>query len=244
MVSYEQFSYVYDRLMEDAPYDKWLELVMNERSRGKVLDLGCGTGECSIRLAEKGYDVTAVDLSEQMLSVAHDKAMRNNVNVHLIQQDMRELETNEQYDVITIFCDSLNYVVEEDGVKSTFQRIYNHLKQDGILLFDVHSLHKINDLFVGQTFASNDEDISFIWNSFSGGETGSVEHDLSFFLETDEGLYERFDELHVQRTFHLEEYTRWLEESGFSDIKVTADFLNHTPTDTSERIFFKACKKG
>ncbi|WP_377888411.1 class I SAM-dependent DNA methyltransferase [Alkalihalobacillus sp. R86527] len=244
MDSYEQFSYVYDRLMADAPYDKWTELVLNECSSGKVLDLGCGTGECSLKLADKGFDVTAVDLSEQMLSVAYEKATRNNLNVRFIQQDMRELETADQYDVVTIFCDSLNYITDEQGVKSTFTRIYDHLKPGGVLLFDVHSMHKITNLFVGHTFASNDDDISYIWNSFSGQERGSVEHDLSFFLENEEGLYERFDEVHLQRTFVVEEYSAWLSDLGFRNICITADFSDHSPTETSERIFFKACKKG
>lgn len=244
MDSYEQFSYVYDRLMDEAPYDKWTEIVLNELRSGKVLDLGCGTGECSVRLADKGFDVTAVDLSEQMLSVAHDKAIRHSLNVRFIQQDMRDLETAERYDVVAIFCDSLNYITDEHGVKSTFARIYEHLNPGGILLFDVHSMHKITNLFVGHTFASNDEEISYIWNSFEGEEKGSVEHDLSFFLENEEGLYERFDEMHLQRTFLVEEYTEWLHEAGFSNLSVTADFSDHSPTDNSERIFFRACKEG
>lgn len=244
MVSYEQFSYVYDRLMEEAPYDGWADLVAAELTEGKVLDLGCGTGECSLRLAARGYDVTAVDLSEQMLSVGQDKALEKKLDVRFVQQDMRELETAEQYDVITIFCDSLNYVTDEHGVKSTFERVFAHLKPGGILMFDVHSLHKINDLFVGHTFASNDDDISYIWNSFEGEEPGSVEHDLSFFLENEEGLYERFDEVHLQRTFSIDQYKVWLSETGFHNTKVTADFSDAAPDNHSERIFFKAAKKG
>ncbi|WLR61774.1 class I SAM-dependent DNA methyltransferase [Guptibacillus hwajinpoensis] len=242
MQSYERFSYVYDRLMEEAPYEKWSALVKGELSHGRILDLGSGTGECSIRLASAGYDVTAVDLSEHMLSVAQDKALKYNLPLNLLQQDMRELDTGETYDIVTIFCDSLNYVTDENGVQDSFRSIYKHLKPGGVLLFDVHSLHKMENHFVGHTFASSEDDISYIWNSYAGKEEGSVEHELSFFVENEEGLYERFDELHFQRTFQMDDYIAWLTEVGFSNITVTADFTELAPTPTSERLFYRAVK--
>ncbi len=228
--------------MEDAPYDEWAKLVKKEKSSGKILDLGSGTGECSLRLADAGFDVTAVDLSEHMLSVAQEKALENKLSLKFLQQDMRELDTGELYDVITIFCDSLNYVTDREGVQSVLKSVYTHLKPDGVLLFDVHSFHKINELFIGHTFASNEDDISYIWNSFAGEEVGAVEHDLSFFVQNEEGLYERFDELHFQRTFQIDEYLTWLLGVGFVDCSVSADFTELAPTDRAERLFFRAVK--
>lgn len=242
MDSYERFSYVYDRLMEEAPYDKWVELVKKEGATGKVLDLGSGTGECSINLAQVGFDVTAVDLSEHMLSVAQDKALQKKLPIKFLHQDMRSLETGELYDVVTIFCDSLNYVTDREGVKATLSNVYQHLKSGGVLIFDVHSLYKIETLFVGNTFASSEEDISYIWNSFAGEEKGAVEHELSFFVENEEGLYERFDEVHYQRTFTIDEYIGWLRDVGFDNISVTSDFTSLEPTHSSERLFFRAVK--
>ncbi|MYL63000.1 methyltransferase domain-containing protein [Bacillus hwajinpoensis] len=242
MQSYERFSYVYDRLMEEAPYGEWVDLVKKEVATGKVLDLGSGTGECSINLAQVGFDVTAVDLSEHMLSVAQDKAIREKLPIKFLQQDMRELETGELYDVVTIFCDSLNYVTDREGVKATLSNVYQHLKQGGVLLFDVHSLYKVQSLFVDNTFASSEDDISYIWNSFAGAEEGAVEHELSFFVENEEGLYERFDEIHYQRTFAIDEYLVWLREVGFENISVTSDFTTLEPTPSSERLFFRAVK--
>lgn len=242
MQSYERFSYVYDRLMEEAPYGEWVDLVKKEADTGKVLDLGSGTGECSVQLAQVGFDVTAVDLSEHMLSVAQDKAIEAKLPIKFLQQDMRDLDTGEMYDIVTIFCDSLNYVTDLEGVKATLAKVYQHLKPGGIVLFDVHSLYKIQTLFVGHTFSSNEDDISYIWNSFAGEGEGAVEHELSFFVENEEGLYERFDEVHYQRTFSIEEYKDSLREAGFDMISVTADFTTLTPNQTSERLFFRAVK--
>lgn len=64
-----------------------------------------------------------------------------------------------------------------------FAGFAKQLKKGGLLLFDVHSEYKVNEEFVGQTFADADEDVSYIWNSFSGEEPNSVEHELSFSLK-------------------------------------------------------------
>lgn len=78
-MSYERFAYLYDELMKDAPYDQWVSYVQNilvkyDVKAGKLLDLACGTGELSVRFAQQGFDVTGIDLSEDMLSVAQAKA--------------------------------------------------------------------------------------------------------------------------------------------------------------------------
>ena len=112
-----------------------------------------------------------------------------------------------------------------------------------MFLFDVHSTHKIDHVFQSQTFADAAEDISLIWNAFPGEAANSVEHELTFFIRTENGLYERFDELHQQRTFPPDLYKKWLNEAGFIEA-VTADFTNDAPTNESERIFFKAKKSG
>ncbi|MBH0168692.1 class I SAM-dependent DNA methyltransferase [Fictibacillus sp. 18YEL24] len=246
-MSYQRFAYLYDELMEDAPYDEWLNFVKTSASNhledGKrFLDVGCGTGSMTVLLAKEGFEVTGVDLSSDMLMVAKEKAELEKVNLSLFQQDMRELEGLGIYDCVTILCDSLNYILTEKDVKRTFLSAGNHLKTGGLLLFDVHSLHKINEIFIGQTFGSNDEKLSYIWQCYQGELENSVEHDLSFFMQNGE-RYERYDELHTQRTFSVEDYCNWLRECGFEHLNVSADFKGIEPTEESERILFVARKK-
>ena len=96
-VSYQNFAYVYDYLMKDAPYQEWVEFVkkiarkyqLDEKS---ILDIGCGTGELAIRLKEAGFQPTGVDLSEEMLAVAIQKANENQHDIPFYHQDMRALE--------------------------------------------------------------------------------------------------------------------------------------------------------
>lgn len=243
-MSYEHFAYLYDELMKDAPYDEWVKFVKERLQKYHVdgnllLDLACGTGELSIRLAEEGFSVTGVDLSSDMLAVAQAKSEGAGTPIPFFEQNMTDLEGHGLFDIIGIFCDSLNYLQTEEEVTQTFSTVYQHLKTGGIFFFDVHSIYKISQVFINQTFALNEDNLSYIWNSFPGKFPNSVEHDLSFFvLDGQTGKYDRFDELHFQRTFPVQQYTDWLKSAGFDLLEVSADFENTAPISHSERIFF------
>ncbi len=247
-MSYQKFAYLYDRLMDDVPYDKWVELLLAAKQEFQIegsnlLDLACGTGELSVRLAEKGFAVTGADISSDMLSVAQNKAAEQGLSVFFMEQDMSQLEDLPLFNIIGIFCDSLNYLQTEEQVVNTFKGVYEYLEEGGLFLFDVHSLYKMNHLFKNQTYALNDEDVSLIWLCYEGEYPDSVEHDLSFFqLDEASQKYDRYDELHFQRTFSVEQYSSWLKNAGFSILKITADFNDGEIKQDAERIFFY-CKK-
>jgi SAM-dependent methyltransferase len=248
-MSYEQFAYLYDELMKDAPYDQWVSFVKNMLAKydieaTRLLDLACGTGELSVRFAKQNLDVTGIDLSADMLSVAQAKAEAAGVKIPFFQQNMANLEGQGQFDIIGIFCDSLNYLQTKEEVIATFSNVHQHLQDHGIFIFDVHSIYKMTEVFVNQTFALNEDDISYIWNSFPGDDPYSVEHELSFFvLDERTGKYDRIDELHFQRTYSIEQYAGWLDIAGFQLLEINADFEQLEPTEDSERIFFVAKKK-
>lgn len=247
-MSYEKFAYLYDELMIDAPYDQWVSFVLrtiNQYSlplNSSLLDLGCGTGNIAIPLSKVGLKVTAVDLSEEMLFVAKEKSEANEASIQFFQQDMRDLEGLGQFDVVVSLCDSLNYLHDELELQKTFQNVYQHLKNQGLFIFDVHSVYKVDEVFAGSTFAYNGEDISYIWECFSGDEDHTIEHELSFFVKNEVGLYERFDEVHKQRTYPLSIYKNSLEKTGFEVISITGDFSNDVLSERSERLFFIAKK--
>jgi 2-polyprenyl-3-methyl-5-hydroxy-6-metoxy-1,4-benzoquinol methylase len=247
-MSYEQFAYLYDELMQDAPYDEWVRFVKEKLEKyqidgDRLLDLACGTGELSVRFAKEGFAVTGVDLSSDMLAVAQAKAQTAGTQISFFEQDMAYLEGHGQFDIIGIFCDSLNYLQSDEDVIHTFSNVLKHLKEGGIFLFDVHSIYKISQVFINQTFTLAEDHLSYIWNSFPGDLPNSVEHELSFFiLDEQTGKYDRFDELHYQRTYPVQQYTEWLKETGFELLEVSADFQSVEPKQQSERIFFIAKK--
>lgn len=241
-MTYERFAYLYDELMKDVPYEKWVKLLQRlqneyQFSGHKILDLACGTGELSVLLAKNGYDVTGVDLSEDMLTVAQNKAEKNGCHVHFFQQDMSRLELIDEYDIIGIFCDSLNYLSTEDEIKATFSRVYRYLKKGGLFLFDVHSVYKMNEIFKNQTFTYDDDHIYYIWDCFEGDAPYSVDHELTFFVEDSMGKFDRIDENHYQRTYPEETYQTWLKEAGFELVEMIGDFEEKIHAQT-ERVFF------
>jgi ubiquinone/menaquinone biosynthesis C-methylase UbiE len=247
-MTYESFAYWYDLLMEEAPYDAWQSFVQRKlqqygrRGATRILDIGCGTGELAVRLAKVGFVVAGVDLSENMLAIAQAKAEAQQATVEFFQQNMTELRGFSGFDCATIFCDSLNYLLEEREVQQTFFGIYELLGKGGLLLFDVHSPYKMDRVFRDAVFTSNDEEISYIWSCYPLSFPHSVEHELTFFVRGDDGKYERYDEWHKQRTYEMMQYQQWLTEAGFTVLEITADFTDEAPTETSERIFFVAQK--
>ncbi|MFZ3588227.1 class I SAM-dependent DNA methyltransferase [Bacillus sp. DJP31] len=247
-MTYQHFAYIYDELMKDVPYESWLEYFLNripaEKRYGQVLDLACGTGSLSVPIAKMGFDVTGIDLSTEMLSVADEKARNEQVQITFLEQDMTNLVGTASFDLVLCFCDSLNYLKDEQAVTSTFKGVYDSLKSNGQFMFDVHSTEKIESIFMDQTFVSTDEEISFIWNCFEGDFPYSVEHELTFFVNTgNQNLYKRYDEVHVQRTYPIATYEAWLKAAGFSSIEVTSDFKDNLSKNERERILFYCEKK-
>lgn len=246
MNSYERFAEVYDVLMEDIPYEKYVEWVTNHAPCSEyptLLDVGCGTGTLSILFARAGYQVSGIDLSESMLAMAEERAQEAGLSIPFYQMSMDELEGFSEVDVAVIPIDSINYLQKEQQVKETFKRIYESLRIGGQLFFDVHSLYKMDHIFLQSPFTYDDGEIVYIWYTEKGDAEHSVYHDITFFvLDDDANLYERFDEEHYQRTFPIETYKGWLEEAGFSQVYITADWEEQTPSATSERIFIRAVK--
>ncbi|WP_216828991.1 class I SAM-dependent DNA methyltransferase [Alkalihalobacterium elongatum] len=247
-MNYEQFAYLYDQLMKDAPYDAWLtftkqKLQMYAPEANEILDVGCGTGELLIRLAKEGFLVTGVDLSSDMLVVANKKLEAAKLTARLFEQDMRDLEGLGEYDAVLTYCDSLNYLTNPRDVQAAFSAFYQNLKDNGLLIFDVHSCFKMDHVFAGQVFADDEESISYIWKAFTGEVPHSVEHDLTFFVQNEDETYTRHEEFHEQRTYPIEQYIQWLEEAGFSILETSADF-GVKIAEASERIFFVARKKS
>ena len=238
----EAFSYYYDLLMQDVPYHKWMTKTKQYLPTGShVLDIGCGTGTVSMLLAKEGYNVTGVDLSEDMLAIAQQKTVEEKLGITYVQQDMCKLEGFSNYDGAVIYLDSLNYLRKDTDVYRTFKHLHESLKEGGILLFDVHSLYKMTDIFNDYLYVDTHPDLTYIWHVYEGQYPYSIEHELTFFKREGE-QYERFEETHFQRTFAIEEYIQMLEDAGFTILEISADFNDEAPTEQSERIIFVAQK--
>jgi cyclopropane fatty-acyl-phospholipid synthase-like methyltransferase len=243
--SYKRFAEVYDQLMTDIPYEEyaaWIMAYAPANDFPKLLDIGCGTGTMSMLLAQAGYAVSAVDLSEEMLAIAAERTQAMGLSIPFTAMSMSELQGFSDFDVAIIPIDSLNYVRETKDVVKTFEGVFAALKAGGQLFFDVHSTFKTDEIFMEGPFTFDEDGVNYVWHTDAGEAPHSVESAITFFVETESGLYERFDEQHYQRTYPAQQYFQWLQEAGFTQIEVTADFDHHDDLDEGERIFFRAVK--
>ncbi|RLL48021.1 class I SAM-dependent methyltransferase [Oceanobacillus piezotolerans] len=245
-MAYQQMAYLYDKLMSDAPYDEWVEFtlqLLGNRNVRYIADLGCGTGEISLRLKKAGFEVVGIDNSSDMLTYAEHKARNENVPIQWLHQDLRELSGINGIDVAVSYCDVINYITEEQDIREVFNKTYEMLTSEGIFIFDIHALSHVESHYVNQTFADVLEDAAYIWYCTEGEAQGEMYHDLTFFA-LDDGKYNRFDEYHHQRTYPIPFYKKLLQDTGFQNIKVFADFSlkQNNLSEDNKRIFFFAEK--
>lgn len=245
---YNGFAYIYDTLMQDVNYPKWVDYIeLLFRHYGvkprQIVDLACGTGNITILLRERGYDVIGIDQSEDMLFVAREKARNRGMNITFIFQDIRHISLHHPVDAMTCICDGINYISAEEELDLVFEGVYRYLNPGGIFVFDISSYYKLSSVVGNNVFVKTDEDISYIWQNYFDKQSRICEMELSFFVKEGEH-YKRFDEVHYQRAYHAEEIVGHLENNGFEDIGVYQPFTLKPPKKKAERIFFAARKKG
>jgi SAM-dependent methyltransferase len=250
-VAYEQFAYTYDRLMADMPYRDWVAWTVSScRDYGvtprTAADLGCGTGSIAVPLAQSGLRVFGIDISENMLAIAADKAERTTFtqggSVVWLCGDLRDWTLLEPVDLAFSYCDSLNYLLEEDDIATAFRQAFEGLAPGGLFLFDMHAPRLLFTYAAQQPFVLDEPDVSYIWTCELDEEHVEIEHLLSIFVKQPNGDYRKIEERHVQRAYEPSWVESSLKEAGFTNIRVTADFQKKAPDAASERIFFAARK--
>lgn len=245
MATYETFARVYDSIMDDSLYDLWTDFSLRhlpKEKNAKLLELACGTGIQSIRFKQAGFDVTGLDLSQDMLDLAEKRAKSAKVSIPFVQGNMLDLSPIGNFDYVTCYSDSICYMEDEVDVGDVFVQVYQHLNEGGTFIFDVHSTYQTDEVFPGYSYHENAEDFAMVWDTYEDEAPHSVVHELTFFIQDEDGRFTRFDEIHEERTYDLLTYDILLEQAGFKNVKVYADFEDKEPTETSARWFF-VCEK-
>ena len=141
---FDMYAKYYDLLYRDKNYTKEAEYVqkfINRFNPGarNILDLGCGTGKHDFIFAEKGFDVTGVELSETMIGTAKQNLeLKNELckTLRFYQGDVRNIKLGEKFDVIISLFHVMSYQITNEDLLSTIKTVKEHLKDDGIFLFD------------------------------------------------------------------------------------------------------------
>lgn len=239
MSNYTVFAQYYDRLLKNAEYEVRSEYISGFFNAygingGKLLDLACGTGEFSKYFSQKGFEVTGIDLSEDMLTVAKSKCP----DAKFIKGDISSFELSEKYDCCICCLDSLNHLTEKEEWINCFKSVYKALKTDGLFIFDVNSVYKHNNVLAGNSFVFDEDDFFLAWDNEDLGDN-RVRIFLDFFINNGKN-YDRYSECFDELAFEIKDIKEML--SDFDILGIYGDLSDKSPEYNEERVYF-VCKR-
>ena len=169
---YSTVAGVYDKLNEDFDYKKYASYLTAQIKKHEkmdtslVLDLACGTGKMTFLLRDQGFDMTGVDLSENMLSVARDICYENEIDDILwLCQPMQGFELYGTVDACVCTLDSLNYLTRYDDLKSCFALVHNYLIPDGVFVFDINTPYRFENIYAQNDYVLECDGALVTWQN-------------------------------------------------------------------------------
>ena len=249
MESYGKFARVYDMFQDNVNYRKWADYIIETLKQeqiedGLVLELGCGTGTVTEMLADAGYDMIGIDNSEEMLAEAMEKRAESGHDILYLLQDMQDFELYGTVRAVISVCDSMNYLTDEEDLEYVFALVNNYLDPGGFFIFDMNTVHKYRDVIGDTTIAEDREDGSFIWENSYDVENGLNVYELALFLPREDGLYEKWEEEHVQRAYPLDVIKGMIEKAGMDLVAVYDAYTRNPGDENSERLTFIVREHG
>ncbi len=251
---YDAIAGIYDKWNEEVDYDAWADFIEKNFDKylkqrpGLVLDLACGTGSMTLALSKRGYDMIGVDGSDDMLSLAFERAEGRHI-LYLLQ-DMRAFELYGTVGAVTCCLDSVNYLLNERDLDDCFACVHNYLDPDGLFLFDINSPYKFEHIYADNAYIMEDENEQgkrrFCgWQNEFDKLSGICTFALSVFEEDEDGGYFRRDEEQHERCYSVDDIRAALLRNGFEFLSVSGGYDFSEATKTSERLYFAArAKKG
>ncbi|MGH7884151.1 MAG: class I SAM-dependent DNA methyltransferase [Thermodesulfobacteriota bacterium] len=235
MESYEVLARFYDPIMGDQIESSKMvhSLIKNYNKQAKtVLELACGTGSY-IQYLSKYYEVSGLDSSSAMLSVARDKIPQGS----FYYNDMLKFDFNEKFDSIICMNDSVNHLLTINEWKRLFSQVYKHLNKNGVFIFDINTESKLENLSNSPPVIHEFDDNIFITDVVKG-RRDIFEWNLRVFERVKEKDYRLYEETLLERALPVEKIKKMLS-SYFKKIKLF-DFDNTSVSKKSKRVYFVA----
>ena len=190
--------------MFDIDYDAYAAYVrtlLKERkvTFGSLLEMACGTGQMTRRLAEDFDQVIAYDLSQEMLIEASTQ-LWDVENVTLLCGDMTTFILDGTQDAVLCALNSINYLQTPEALKETFANVAQMLEPEGLFVFDIDSAYKLTSVLGDNTYAYEHDGVFYTWISQYDPDESLVDSHLEFFVQTDDpDLYRRITETQTER---------------------------------------------
>lgn len=245
MNAYHNLAFGYDRLTNDVDYGAVVTFYRQIlKSEGYIprtaVDLACGTGSIALLLAKEGLTVTAVDMSEEMLTVAQQKAQDMENPPLFVCQKLQDLQLPRGVDLAVCALDSMNYITDPADCETAIARIYRVLNPGGCFIFDVNTPEKLRAMD-GQVFLDEDDDVYCVWRGEFDAQTNICSYGMDLFQRRGDIWIRSFEE-HCEYAYSVQQLTRYLKKAGFTDIRVYGDRRLSSPEVGEQRIYFKARK--
>ncbi len=249
---YDLLAAFYDRINSEIDYGAWADFIekifdreMKERP-SLIADLGCGTGKMTLALAKKGYDMTGIDYSVNMLGEAREAAQQAELSERILFlcQDIRSFELYGTMGAIVSCLDTLNHITKEKDLSKVFSLVHNYLDPDGLFIFDVNGKQKFETLYANQTYVFEEGDDFCVWENEYNDKSHLCRFFITLFSKEADGRYARSEEVQSEKMYTVEYLRSALLQAGFEYIGAYADFNFTAADDSCERIYFVArCKK-
>jgi ubiquinone/menaquinone biosynthesis C-methylase UbiE len=245
MEAYHALAESYDRLTNDVDYQATVEFYRQILQREGVsprtaVDLACGTGSVAVLLSEMGLRVTGVDMSEEMLCAASQKAQGSKNPPLFVCQRLQELRLPRGVDLAVCALDSIDYITDPDDCLAAMKRIYRVLNPGGCFIFDVNTPEKLRAMD-GQVFLDEDEDVYCVWRGEFDEASNICSYGMDLF-QRQGNVWARSFEEHREYAYSAEQLTGYLRQAGFTGIEVFADRRMVAPGPGEQRIYLKARK--
>lgn len=251
---YDLLAPIYDKINEELDYCAWADFIEDVMRREYVdgtpelvLDLGCGTGRMTLELARRGYDMTGIDISPEMLDFARREAesLPYGAGILWLCQDMRSFELYGTVDVAVSCLDSINHLTSTNDLAKCFSLVHNYLIPDGLFIFDVNGRYKFENIYGTTTYAMEEGNAVCIWQNYYNQSSHLCDFYITLFNEGEDGRYTRYDDEQRERMYTIRTLKSQLVSQGFEFIGAYSDFEFTPADDSDERIYIVArCKKN
>lgn len=225
---YQDFAEIYDRLMDNVKYDSWADYYVRLLSiygvrEGKVCECACGTGSLTIPLYRAGFQMTGVDLSREMLWQAAQKARKQGIAIPFVQQDMKALNLHRPMDAVIATCDGVNYLLNDEELRSFLRAAWRAIRPGGALIFDVSTPHKLRDQLCSGLICEDLEQVTYFWQNIWNPRSRTVEMTLCFFVREQDGRYRRMEENQTQKAWEAQELKNMMLACGYRGVCMYGD---------------------
>ncbi len=229
-------AHFYDLLNDGANYEAERDLIVQHLPEGarRGLDLGCGTGTLAVLLSRE-YEMTGVDLSEEMLAFADEKAFSERRRVRFVCQDITGLSLGTRFDFCLCLHDTLNYLLDTASLQSAFLRVSEHLTEDGVFLFDISKKARFEGEYSTACEVLERDGLFCVWEREYHAERGVCDFVFHFFEEGKDGRYTRSVEVERQRAYAPRTVEKLCRQAGLEPALIL---------ENETHLIYQAQKKG